>query len=247
MSSPTNSGNVDLESVLQVHRRRLASIDEVQLMPSPSHHHHHYHRHADTVYVVREEHSNSIEKIDSKITLFGELQYLCALFERFTPNILVYEDSLGSNSQRTSFSVTFEEDETPDQENKEIQPEAEPLPIVQTLRQTSISSQTSSPPHSSHINPLTHKHLLGSIGRSHTVTSTASDYAQPTLEGKRYGSIQLPHMSLIEVFEILFRTNLELVDVSSEYDSNHVLHQNLLFSKSHPMSTRFAHQFYSRP
>jgi len=248
MSSPSNSGSVDLESVLHVHRRHLASIGE----GSPLHNPHsfyqnqvHHHRYTDTVHLVREEKSFDLEKFDSKIFLFGELQFLCTIFERYTSNIIVYEESIGSNSHRTSFSITFEEDEKIEENNDEQQ-NVESIPIVSQLRQTSISSESCSPPATSHVSSSIQRRPIGSIGRSHTITSSASDYSHPNLEGKRYGSIQLPSMSIIEIFEILFRTNLDLVHVSNEYDQNQILHQNFLFSKSHSMPLRFLQQFSMR-
>ena len=207
MSSPSaNTGSVDLEAVLNVRRRTLASIGE----SNPIRHHHRY---TDTIYLTREDHSNSILSIQSQSTLYGELQFLCSTFERFTSNILVFEESAtGPRSQKTSFSATFEEDES-----------EESIPSS-PLRQASISSP--SPPPARRPN-------LGSIGRSQTVASTPSDYSAVNLEGKRYGSIQLPSMTIIEILEILLRLGLELVDVSSDYDQQHVLHQNFVFSKSH--------------
>jgi hypothetical protein len=60
------------------------------------------------------------------MVISGELQFLCGIFERYTSN-------------QTSFSTIFEE-------NEDLEEEPESSPIVSKLRQTSISSQSSSPP-----------------------------------------------------------------------------------------------------
>jgi hypothetical protein len=227
--SISNTGSVDLESVLNVRRRTLASIGETALPRHQSHY-------RDTIYLKREDSSNSLLSIDSKILIFGELQLLYTTFERYTSNITVYEEtsteknpSSPINSNKPTFSATFEENE---------QDEEEP-PIVSTLRQTSISSskESSSPPRAS--SSPTRKKTLSSIGRSQTASSTASEYSLNNLEGKRYGCIELPNTSLIEILEILFRSRLELVDVSSDYDGKNVLHQNFVFSKSSQTPQKF--------
>jgi hypothetical protein len=229
MSAPINIGGVDLESVLNVGRRTLAAIGESS---SP----HHQYRYADTIYLKREDGSNSVLSITSKILIFGELQLLCSIFERYTSNITVYEESIESNSNPTSFSATFEE-------NEDINDDNVP-PIVSTLRQTSISSQSPSPPIISE-SPIRRK-TMSTIGRSQTVASTASDYSSQNLEGKRYGCIQLPNMTIIEILEILLRVGLELVNVSSDYDKENVLHQNFIFSKTRPTAPKFVQPLYSR-
>ena len=257
----TNSGVVDLESVLNVRRRNLASLGE---KPKPRH----QYSYTDTIYLKREDNSNSILSVNSKILIFGELQLLCSIFERYTSSIIVFEESgeLSStsppSSNKASFSATIEE------------PEEEGLPIVSTLRKTSIASskESTSPPQtpsslpqspgtpslaagspplrpgSPSLRPGTPSQPPGSpsrrkglnaVGRSHTVGSTGSEYSTQSLEGKRYGCIQLPNMMLIEMLEILLRTGLELMDVSSDYDTENVLHQNFVFSKSRSTPAKF--------
>jgi hypothetical protein len=228
-SPPSNIGGVDLESVLNVGRRRLSSIGGTS---SP----YQQQRYADTIYLKREDHSNSLLSIDSKIVLFGELQFLCSIFERVTSNIIVYEESIESNSNKTSFSTTFEEEE--EEEGNDTQA------IASKLRQTSVSSQSSSPPKVSDSPPRRKK--LSSIGRSQTVGSTVSDYSIQNLEGKRYGCIQLPNMKIIEILEILLRTGLDLVDESSVYDQENVLHQNFIFTQIRSTSQRLGQSFNSR-
>ncbi len=232
-SSPTpNIGSVDLESVLNVRRRTLASISEINLPRQQC-------QYTDTIYLKREDNSNSVFSIKSKIVIFGELQFLYGIFERYTSNIIVHEDSIESNSNKLSFSTTFEEDETVDEVENEAAPE-----VVSKLRQTSISSQSSSPPKLPD-SPARHK-TLGLIGRSQTVGSTTSDYSVQNLEGKRYGCIQLPNMTIIEILEILLRVGLELVDESTDYDNQNVLHQNIVLSKIRQIPQRLGQPLYSR-
>jgi len=225
----SNTGSVDLESVLNVRRRTLASLGE----KSKAYHQHNY---TDTIYLKREENSNSVLTVNSKIVIFGELQLLCSIFERYTSNIIVYEETTEpsslspSSSNKASFSATLEEDEH-DEEGG--------LPIVSTLRKTSIASSkesTSPPPVPG--SPARRKGL-NTIGRSHTVGSTVSEFTTQSLEGKRYGCIQLPNMILIEILEILLRTGLELMNVSSDYDKENVLHQNFIFSKTRSTSHKY--------
>lgn len=225
MSSPTssNTGSVDLESVLNVRRRSLASTSQTTTTTVPARYHHRY---TDTIYLTREDPSNSVLSIQSKLILYGELQFLCSIFERYTSNIVVFEESVVARSHKTSFSTTFEENEEESEESATSSPR----------RLASISSPSSSPPLPAR------RRNLSSIGRSHTIASTTSDYTPASLEGKRYGSIQLPSMTIIEILEILLRIGLELVDVSSDYDRENVLHQNFVFSKSHSNPTKF----YSR-
>jgi hypothetical protein len=220
--SINNTGSVDLESVLNIRRRALAAIGETTSPRQEPHY-------TSTIYLKREDSANSLLSIDSKILIFGELHLLYTTFERYTSNITVYEEapiesnpSFSSSSSKPSFSATLEEDE-----EDEIEPQ-----ISSTLRQTSTSSskESSSPPQapSSPIRKL----QLGNIGRSQTVGSTTSEYSLHNLEGKRYGCIELPNTSLIEILEIFLRSGLELVDVSSDYDGKNVLHQNFIFSKT---------------
>jgi len=227
----TNTGSVDLESVLNVGRRTLSVIGEVA---SPRYHQPQY---TDTIYLKREDNSNAIESVKSKIVIFGELQLLYSIFERYTSNINIYEDSPHSisppSSAKPSFSVTLEEDEH----------EEGSLPIASTLRQTSLSSskESSSPPPA--VGNPSRKKVFSSSFRSQTIGSTVSEYSLPNLDGKRYGCITLPNMSIIEILEILLRTGLELVDVSSDYNEN-VLYQNFVLSKTRPTSQKFG-QFHS--
>jgi hypothetical protein len=227
----SNTGSVDLESVLNVRRRTLAAIGE---SASPRQQHHY----TDTIYLKREDDSNSILSINSKIFIFGELQLLYSIFERYTSNITIYEEtytdtnpSSPSDSHKPSFTPTVEENE-----NDEEEP-----PIVSTLRHTSLAS--SSPKGSVSPSQIpgspsrgsgspTRKKTLSSTGRSQTIVSTSSDFALHNLEGKRYGCIQLPNMAMIEILEILLRTGLDLAHVSSDFDKEHVLHQNFVFAKT---------------
>lgn len=217
---PSNVGNVDLESVLNVRRRTLAAIGETSASHQP-------YRYTDTIYVKREDRSNSILSINSKIVILGELQLLRSIFERYTPQIIVYENSIESNLHKASFSATFEEDENIDEDNTNTSG------VVSKLRQTSISSQSSTPPKVPG-SPIKHK----TTGRSHTITSTTSDFSTPNLEGKRYGSVEIPNMSIIEILEILLRNGLDLVNETSDYDKDNVLHQSFVLSKTRQSSQK---------
>lgn len=221
--SISNTGSVDLESVLNVRRRTLASVGETKLP-------HHSPQYTDTVYLKREDSAKSILEMNSKVFISGELTFLCSIFERYTSNIIIFEEPTTSpgSSNKPSFSATVEEDEHDDDEP----------PIISTLRQTSISSSkgSSSPPNAPS-SPGRRKYL-SSVGRSHTIGSTSSDYSGTNLEGKHYGSIQLPNMSVIEILEILLRTGLELSDVSSNYDQDNTLHQNFILSKTRSSSQK---------
>lgn len=221
----SNTGSVDLESVLNVRRRTLASIGE----KSPNHYQPFY---TDTIYLKREDSSNSLLSIESKVLIFGELQFLYSIFERYTSNITIYEDESPTHRRssspplKKSFS-TVDEDDVDD----------EGLPIVSTLRKTSIaSSKGSASPPKAPGSPV--RKTLNSIGRSQTVGSMTSTYSSVSLEGKNYGCIELPNTSIIEILEILLRTRMDLVDVSSDYDDKNVLHQNFVFSKTRPVAQK---------
>lgn len=223
-----NTGSVDLESVLNVRRRTLASIGETS---AP-----YQHFNTDTIYIKRQGISNSLLSIDSKVLVFGDLQFLMTLFERYTSSIILYEELNTDSSSMSppasklpSVSTTVEEDEE----------ETEGLPIVSTLRRTSLSSKTSSsPPQASgRTSSPTRKKTISSIGRSQSIGGGATEYAI-NLEGKRYGCIEIPTMSMIEILEILFRSGLELVNVVGDYDRENVLHQNFVFSKTRQSARR---------
>jgi len=225
----SNTGGVDLESVLNVRRRTLASTGE-KLLPVQQPHY------TDTIYLKREDDSNSILSTNSKILIFGELQLLYTTFERYTSNITVYEEANAptsgspTTSNKPSFSATLEENENDDDDGP---------PIVSTLRQTSISSAkgSTSPPQAP--GSPTRRKILSSVGRSLTVGSSSSEYSLQSLEGKRYGCIQLPNMTLIEILEILLRNGLEIVHVSSDYDKEHILHQDFVLSKTRQTSQKY--------
>jgi len=217
----SNTSDVDLESVLNVRRRTLVSIGET----TPTRFQSFY---TDTIYLKRQDCSNSIFSIDSKVLIFGELQLLSTIFERYTSSIIVYEESADSNTMSPSASklptVSTVEENDDDVE--------EGLPIVSTLHRTSLTSKGSSSPPRTPGSPTSpsRKKTISSIGRSQTVGGAVTEYAQ-NLEGKRYGCIEIPTMSMIEILEILFRVGLELVDVLGDYDNENVLHQNFVFSK----------------
>jgi hypothetical protein len=235
--STMNTGNVDLQSVLNVRRRTLASAG-VGVLP------HHQYLNTDTIYLKREDYSNSILSIDSRILVFGDLQLLCSIFERYTSTMSIYEDSnVDTNCSSTStsktgnfFSATAEENED-DNKNKNKNnnddgddDDDDGPPIVSTLRRTSVSTTkptvsqtrtTNACPPGLPVNPFRRK-TMSSIGRSQTMGATVNDYSMVNLEGKRYGCIELPSMSIIEILEILLRTGLELADVLSDYDAQHV-------------------------
>ena len=214
MSSPPNVGSVDLEAVLNVRRRTLTSIGESAFQLQ-------HHHHADTVYVKREDNSHSLFSIQSRILIFGELQLLCSTFERFTSNITIYDESADSSSNASSFSTTF----------NDISEDGHETPAVTAaLRQTSISSQSASPPQAPS-SPATRRKKFSSIGRSQTVASTVSSYSSQNLDGKRYGAIEIGNMNIIEILEVLLRTGLEFVNETSYYDQENVLHQSFVFSK----------------
>lgn len=232
-SPPTNTSGVDLESVLNVGRRTLTSIGEAGSFVQQ--------RSTDMIYVNREDRSNSLLSIDSKIVISGDLGFLCAIFERHTSNVSIQEEGNESPSNRTSFSVTSEENEDIPEEIENDQTS----PIVSKLRQTSLSSQSSSPPKV--LDSLVRRQKFNSLSRSQTTTtSTTSDYSRNNLEGKRYGSIQVPNMTMIEILEVLFRTGLELVNQFSHYDKENVLHQTFIFIQIRSSGHRSTPVSYSR-
>jgi hypothetical protein len=61
-----NTGSVHLGSVLNIHRQTLAYVSETALS-------HYQHNYTDTIYLKREDNSNSILSINSEILIFGEL------------------------------------------------------------------------------------------------------------------------------------------------------------------------------
>lgn len=232
--SYSNTGSVDLESVLSVRRRILAAVGENK---RPAHRHHY----TDTIYLKREDSSNSILSINSNVIIFGELQFLCAIFERYTSNIIFYEESTEANSSSPpsshvpSFSTTLEEDE----------PDIGGPPTVSTVRRTSTaSSKISSSPPQAPESPL-RRRGLNLFSRPQAASATTGEFSTQNLEGKRYGCIELPNMVLIEILEILLRTGLELVHESSDYDKENVLHQNFVFSKSRSAQQKYG-QLLSR-
>lgn len=231
-SSPPNAGSVDLESVLNVRRRTLTAIGEANVARQQQY------RYTDTIYIKREDTENSLFSIQSKVIIFGELQFLYSIFERYTSNIIVNEDSIESNLHKLSFSTTSEENEVIDEDDTNLPP------AVSTVRQTSSSTYSSSPPANSG-SPQRYQ-TLSSIGRSQTIASTTSDYSGQNLEGKRYGSIELPNMMIIEILEILLRNGLEFVDQSSDYDNENVLQQNFVLSKYQHVPQRLNQPLYSR-
>ena len=150
--SATSLG-ADLEAVLNVRRRNLASIGEGtqprQLRLC-----------TDTIYLKREETSNDLLSLNSNIVIFGELQFLCSIFERYTSSIDIYEETSADAhsssppaSHKASFSATQEDDED------------EGPPVVSMLRKTSISaSKGSASPPGAPGSPRRRKGL-GSLGR----------------------------------------------------------------------------------
>lgn len=220
--SLASTGSVDLEAVLNVGRRALVSISESSTSFQQA-------RYANTIYLKREDSSNSIYSIDSKIVIFGELQLLCSIFERYTSQMTFFEEVTNevnsqspSSSNKHSFSGTTEEDE--------LEVNEEP-PIISTLRQTSLSpTKVSSSPPSCSPGATRRRKAFHSANRKQTVSSSMSEYSAQSLDGKRYGCIELPNMKMIEILEILLRSGLDLVDVSSDYDKN-TLHQSFVFSK----------------
>ena len=231
--SISNTGNVDLESVLSVRRRTLAAIGE-SIVPRAQPHY------TDTVYLKREDNSNSILSINSKIFLLGELQFLYSIFERYTSHITIHEDSLEGNAhspvsgKKPSFTATLEETED----------DHEAPPMVSTVRQTSTTSSkgSASPPQAP--SSPTRNRAISPLGRPQAL-GIPGEFTSLSLEGKRYGSIQLPNMPIIEIIEILLRNGLELLNVSSEYDKENILHQNFVFSKTRSTAQKFG-QFSAR-
>ncbi|CAF2750675.1 unnamed protein product [Rotaria sp. Silwood2] len=214
MSCSPNIGSVDLESVLNVSRRALSSIDETSLP------YQHY-RYTDTVYLKREGNSNSLFSIDSKILIFGELQFLCNIFERYKSTITVYENSSESDSNKANLSVTSKENKTIDENDTNA---SNIVSTGTTIRRKSIST----------------------FGHSQRAPSITGDYSGQRLEGKHYGCLELPEMNLIEILEILLRTGLELVHELNDYDGENVLHQNFIFSKRLSMSQKSGQSLHSR-
>ena len=235
MSSPSSPGSVELDSMFNARRRMLASIGETSSTRPQSHS-------TDTICVQREDRSNSILSIESSIVISGELGILYRVFETFNSNIIASQESNRSHSNKTSFSATFEADEPVDDDDDIHRGSP---PIVSSVRELSLSSQSSSPPQAS-TSPLARWKKLSSIGRSHTVSSARSDNYAPKLELQGYGSIQLPDMSIIEILEILSDTDLELLDISSSYDGDKTLHQTFIFSKSRLAPQPLPQQHFAR-
>ena len=234
MSSPSSPGSVDLDWMFNARRRMLASIGETSSPRQQSHS-------TDTICVQREDRSNSVLSIQSNIVISGDLELLCRVFETFSSNVIVSQDSNRCHSNKTSFSATSEVDETVDDDDSH---RGSP-PIVSSVCELSLSSQSSSPPQAS-TSPLARWKKLSAIGRSRTVSSPKSDSYAPKLELQGYGSIQVPDMSIMEILEILFDTDLELMDISSSYDADKTLHQTFLFSKSRLAPQPFLQQHFTR-
>ncbi|CAF3389589.1 unnamed protein product [Rotaria socialis] len=226
MSSPPTIGSVDLESVLNVGRRSLIPIDETSL-PCQQY------VYTDTIYLKRQCNSNSLFSIDSQILIFGELQFLYNIFERYKSTITVSD-----NSNARKFPVTVKENQNADENDTTTST------IVSINQKTPSSIQSSSAlkvPGSETTNKR-----LNLIGRTQRTYSITGDYFGQRLEGKHYGCIELPNMNLIEILEILLHTDLELVHESNNYDKENVLHQKLIFSKPIQSSHRLGQSFHSR-
>lgn len=231
MSSPSNIGSYDLESVLNVARRRLQSISEINLSPLQ-------YRYADTIHLKRQCNSNTLFSIDSKILIFGELQLLFNIFERYKSTITVYENAIERQINERKLSNASKGNENVDENDKD------PSTVVETKHQADSSSTSLSTlkvPEGSTINKTTI-----SFGRTRRSSSINDDYTLQRLEGKYYGCIELPNMNLIEILEILFRNGLELAYESNDYDKENVFHQNFIFSKPLQLSQRLGQQFHSR-
>ncbi|CAF0811334.1 unnamed protein product [Rotaria sordida] len=231
MSYPPNIGSVDLESVLNVGRRTLSSIDETTLP-------YQQYRHTDTIYLKREGNSNSLFSINSKILMFGDLQFLSNIFERYKSTMTVYENSIESDLKKTHLSVISKENENIDENDTNAST------IVSTSHEISTSPQSSSTvkvPSSS-----IRRTSISTFGRSQRAPSITGDYSVQHLEGKHYRCIELPDTNLIEILEILLRTGLELLHESNYYDEENILHQNFIFSKPLPKPQTSGQSFHSR-
>ncbi|CAF0838734.1 unnamed protein product [Rotaria sp. Silwood1] len=231
MSFSPNIGSFDLESVLNVGRRRLSSISETSLP-------YQQYRYTDTIYLKRESDSNSLFSITSKILIFGELQFLCNIFERYKSTITVYENSSESDLNKTYSLVTSQGNENINKND------ANASNIISTNNEISTSPQSSST--LKVIRGPMRRKSISTFGRSQRASSITGDYSGQRLEGKHYGCVELPDMNLIEILEILLRTGLELVHESNGYDGKNVLHQDFIFSKPLAISQKFGQSFYSR-
>ncbi|CAF0959278.1 unnamed protein product [Didymodactylos carnosus] len=223
-----NTGAVDLQSVLNVRRRTLAGTTEL-----PQTHL----RYSDAIYLKRIDDNHNIFNIKSRIVLFGELNVLRTIFERYTTIIYVVEENSGYRKNSFTggtFGATEEVDEDSVENEKE---DDQMLPIVSTLKRTSIGRESpplSSSPALSSSPPLSSSPLLR---KSHSIVRSQSvDYVD-RLQGKRYGNIELPSMNLMEILEILLKNHFEITNVSSDYLDD-VLHQNFVFSKSSQTSSK---------
>ena len=100
-----NTSSVDIESVLNICRRTLASVGKSALPRRQPHD-------TDTIYVKREDNSNSILSVNSKIFISGELQLLHKIFQRYASDIIIHEESIETNSlapissNKPNFSAT---------------------------------------------------------------------------------------------------------------------------------------------
>ncbi|CAF0791495.1 unnamed protein product [Rotaria sordida] len=167
MSYPPNIGSVDLESVLNVGRRTLSSIDETTLP-------YQQYRHTDTIYLKREGNSNSLFSINSKILMFGDLQFLSNIFERYKSTMTVYENSIESDLKKTHLSVISKENENIDENDTNAST------IVSTSHEISTSPQSSSTvkvPSSS-----IRRTSISTFGRSQRAPSITGDYSVQHLE-----------------------------------------------------------------
>jgi hypothetical protein len=192
-------------------RRRLASISE---STSASNEQLSQHDVAtETIVLEREDRSVSSLVIDSKIILYGDLQLLHSIFERYTSSILNREETT-EYVPPSPHVVETEEPVTSD--------------ITAALHDVSISSDSSLPTAITGTSPKRWKYLSALL-RSRTQGSTNSEDSLSNFR-KGYGSIEVPNLSFIAILEALFRRGLVLVHVSSEYDdTNEILHQSFVF------------------
>ncbi|CAF0926878.1 unnamed protein product [Didymodactylos carnosus] len=202
-----SSGDIDLEAVLNVRRRTLSGVTEPIFIQ---------HRNTDAIYIKRIDDDPNILSIKSRIILFGELNILRTMFERYTSLIRITDEHRRNSSAASGFAATQEVDE---EEENEDQSSPNLQPIISTLKETYIRKESL---------PMYSPSPPTSTGLYERFPS--ADYVDQ-LQGKRYGNIELPTMQLMEILEILLKNRFEITYVSSDYYEN-VLHQNIVFSKS---------------
>ena len=234
MSSSLINFTIDFESGVQHRRQPLPSIDETTISSD----HHHHSTNVDVIYLKREDSSNSIFSIESKLCLQGDLSWLISIFERFTSNIIIQDDEFETRSTKTSFSKTFQEDEDIDDHDL---PESHSI-----VCPTSVSSQSSSSPPLITTSPTLHRRHFLNKHRSPTTHSTASDSSFENFNKNNFASILLPNMKIHQVFDALLCNGLKIIKVFSHFDSQKILHQDFIFTRTYSSIFKPSHHLLHR-